>query len=43
MFDTVDDFTTNLFLDENLIDESNFDLVSINFDKAWSTLPFIKL
>ena len=34
MFDTVDDFTTNLFLDENLIDESNFDLVSINFDKA---------
>ena len=29
MIDNVDDFTTNLFL-ENL-DESNFDLVSINF------------
>ena len=30
--DNVDDFTTNLFIDDFLADDSNFDLVSINFD-----------
>ena len=33
LFDTVDDFTTNLFLTETIIDEHNFDLVSISFDR----------
>merc|ERR1712227_659821 len=30
--DNVDDFTTNLFIDDFLEDDSKFDLVSINFD-----------
>ena len=31
-FDNVDEFTTNLFLSDVVVDESNFDLVSLNFD-----------
>ena len=31
-FDNVDEFTTNLFLSDLVVDESNFDLVSLNFD-----------
>jgi len=31
-YDNVDDFTTNLFIDISIPDESNYDLVSINFD-----------
>ena len=32
MIDNIDDFTTNLFLDDFVIDESNIDLVSIKLD-----------
>ena len=32
MIDNIDDFTTNLFLDDVIIDESNIDLVSIKLD-----------
>ena len=32
MIDNIDDFTTNLFLDDIIIDESNIDLVSIKLD-----------
>ena len=32
MIDNIDDFTTNLFLDDVIVDECNFDLVSIKFD-----------
>jgi len=32
LYDNVDDFTTNLFIDISIPDESNYDLVSINFD-----------
>ena len=32
VIDNIDDFTTNLFLDDVIVDECNFDLVSIKFD-----------
>ena len=32
MIDNIDDFTTNLFLDDVIIEESNIDLVSIKLD-----------
>ena len=32
LYDNVDDFTTNLFIDISIPDENNYDLVSINFD-----------
>ena len=32
MIDNIDDFTTNLFLDDVIVDECNLDLVSIKFD-----------